>query len=126
MTRLGLGFKKALNILNTKAARPSANLPVKIGAFLVGFFQATALSTVIGQTGDWDVLVSGALVALAELLGALVYSSHNYIVPNIRLNSNGSRSKRTKAMLKGYIQALNCLKMGLVYGLFVDAFKLGS
>ncbi|CAI5533316.1 unnamed protein product, partial [Closterium sp. Naga37s-1] len=46
---------------------------VKVLVLLAGFFSANALSTIVGQTGDWDVLVAGSLVASLELLGACLY-----------------------------------------------------
>nr|YP_010933534.1 hypothetical chloroplast RF20 [Streptosarcina costaricana]YP_010933551.1 hypothetical chloroplast RF20 [Streptosarcina costaricana]WKT08974.1 hypothetical chloroplast RF20 [Streptosarcina costaricana]WKT08975.1 hypothetical chloroplast RF20 [Streptosarcina costaricana] len=95
-----------------RACRSSLKLPVRIGAFLTGFFQATALSTVVGQIGDWDVLISGALVAFPELLGALVYLSHKGTEVKTSFKPHDSPSNRT--IVAPYTQALNSFKVGLV------------
>ena len=40
------------------------------------------------------------------------------------INRNVYKSKRTDSII--IIQLLNNIKIGIIYGLFVDAFKLGS
>jgi ABC-type nitrate/sulfonate/bicarbonate transport system permease component len=42
-------------------------------SILLGFFFATTLSTILGQTGDWGILSSGFLVASLEILSKFVY-----------------------------------------------------
>lgn len=79
------------------------NLPVKLFSFLAGFYCATAFATVIGQTGDWDVLSAALAVALVEAIGALMY--------------------RASLPLKNLIVILNYWKAGLSLGLFLDSFK---
>lgn len=102
---------------------------------LAGFFQATTLSTVLGQTGDWDVLASAGLVALTELTGVCLYKSSFYPFsknpkkPKILLVF-GRRIKLALSIESPVpswaTKAANMWKIGLVYGLFVDGFKLGS
>ncbi|KAL7080800.1 hypothetical protein ACP275_14G000900 [Erythranthe tilingii] len=83
------------------------NLPVKLFSFLVGFYCATAFATVIGQTGDWDVLSAGLTVAVVEGIGALMYKASLPLVDNIRY----------------FIIIFNYWKAGLSLGLFLDSFK---
>ncbi|KZV33653.1 hypothetical protein F511_12352 [Dorcoceras hygrometricum] len=83
------------------------NLPVKLFSFLVGFYSATAFATVIGQTGDWDVLSAAFAVALVEGIGALMYKYSLNFVDNI----------------KSLIIIFNYWKAGLSLGLFLDSFK---
>ncbi|KAL0367848.1 UNVERIFIED_CONTAM: Ycf20-like protein [Sesamum radiatum] len=83
------------------------NLPVKLFAFLVGFYCATAFATVIGQTGDWDVLSAAVTVAVVEGIGALMYKASLPLVDNIR----------------NLIIISNYWKAGLSLGLFLDSFK---
>ncbi|KAL7123713.1 hypothetical protein ABFS83_14G000900 [Erythranthe nasuta] len=83
------------------------NLPVKLFSFLVGFYCATAFATVIGQTGDWDVLSAGLTVAVVEGIGALMYKASLPLVDNIR----------------DFIIIFNYWKTGLSLGLFLDSFK---
>ncbi|KAL5989531.1 hypothetical protein ACLOJK_010423 [Asimina triloba] len=72
-TRLGrivrAGGMQLLEKLN--AAR--RNFPMKIFLLLLGFYTANALATILGQTGDWDVLVAGVVVAAIEGIGMLMY-----------------------------------------------------
>ena len=44
-------------------------------SILIGFFFATTLSTILGQTGDWGILSSGLLVAFLEILSKFIYDS---------------------------------------------------
>lgn len=83
------------------------NLPVKLFFFLVGFYCATAFATVIGQTGDWDVLSAALAVALVEGIGALMYKYSLNFVDNI----------------KNLVIIFNYWKAGLSLGLFLDSFK---
>ncbi|XP_068645888.1 ycf20-like protein isoform X3 [Aristolochia californica] len=66
-----------------------------------------------GQTGDWDVLVAGVVVAAIEGIGMLVYKKPKSVV------SNSGR-------LQSLVVMINFWKAGVCLGLFVDAFKLGS
>ncbi|KAK4850167.1 hypothetical protein QYF36_004360 [Acer negundo] len=45
---------------------------MKVFFFLVGFYCATAFATVIGQTGDWDILSAALAVVVVEGVGALI------------------------------------------------------
>ncbi|KAK2968566.1 hypothetical protein RJ640_006757 [Escallonia rubra] len=51
------------------------DFPVKLLFFLVGFYCATVFVTVIGQTGDWDILSAALSVTVVEAIGALMYGA---------------------------------------------------
>nr|XP_048322247.1 ycf20-like protein isoform X2 [Ziziphus jujuba var. spinosa]XP_048322388.1 ycf20-like protein isoform X2 [Ziziphus jujuba var. spinosa] len=108
-TRLGrivsAGGRQLLEKLNS--ARK--NFPMKVFLLLLGFYTANALATILGQTGDWDVLVAGVVVAAIEGIGMLMYRKPPY-VPSERLQS--------------FVVMMNYWKAGVCLGLFVDAFKL--
>ncbi|XVF07011.1 hypothetical protein REPUB_Repub06bG0100800 [Reevesia pubescens] len=110
-TRLGrivsAGGRQLLEKLNS--ARK--NFPMKIFLLLLGFYTANALATILGQTGDWDVLVAGVVVAAIEGIGMLVYRKP----PSLRTGR-----------LQSFVVMINYWKAGVCLGLFVDAFKLGS
>ena len=113
----------------------------------MGFFTSNALSTIVGQTGDWDVLVAGLLVAAIELLGAAA-STVGTDVPApedaapaapaapasggaVRAGAvTGSASPQPALSLndrlRSAMQLLNLWKAGIIFGLFTDAFKVGS
>ncbi|XP_019420578.1 PREDICTED: ycf20-like protein [Lupinus angustifolius] len=110
-TRLGrivaAGGRQLLEKLNS--ARK--NFPMKIFLLLLGFYTANALATILGQTGDWDVLVAGVVVAAIEGIGMLMYKKP----PTVRTRR-----------LQSFLMMMNYWKAGICLGLFVDAFKLGS
>ncbi|NJO79794.1 MAG: DUF565 domain-containing protein [Cyanobacteria bacterium RM1_2_2] len=91
---------------------PWRRLSLMIISLLGGNFLATILSTVAGQNADLDVLVSLLLVAFAEVVSWLVYG--------------GDRRRMAANQRVLLIEILNGTKLGLTYGLFVEAFKLGS
>lgn len=73
----------------------------------MGFYCATAFATVIGQTGDWDILSAAVAVAVVEGIGALMYKVS---VPLLDRSRN-------------LIAIFNYWKAGLTMGLFLDSFK---
>lgn len=83
------------------------NLPMKILFFLIGFYCATAFATVIGQTGDWDILSAALAAIVVEVIGALMYRASIPLVSNV----------------KSLITMFNYWKAGLCLGLFLDSFK---
>ncbi|GLT95570.1 hypothetical protein SLE2022_132460 [Rubroshorea leprosula] len=109
-TRLGrivsAGGRQLLEKLNS--ARK--NFPMKIFLLLLGFYTANALATILGQTGDWDVLVAGVVVAAIEGIGMLMYR----------------KPPALSTRMQSFITMMNYWKAGVCLGLFVDAFKLGS
>ncbi|PWA72683.1 hypothetical protein CTI12_AA267050 [Artemisia annua] len=115
-TRLGrivtAGGRQLLEKLNS--ARK--DFPMKVFLLLLGFYTANALATILGQTGDWDVLVAGIVVAAIEAIGRLMYKKSSSV------STTSTRSKRFESL----IVMVNYWKAGVCLGLFVDAFKLGS
>jgi len=93
--------------LGSKIQEVKKNLPMKLFFFLVGFYCATAFATVIGQTGDWDILSAALAVAIVEVIGALMYRAS---LPLVSKN-------------RGLISLFNYWKAGLTLGLFLDSFK---
>ncbi|XP_068645887.1 ycf20-like protein isoform X2 [Aristolochia californica] len=112
-TRLGRIVRAAGRQLLQKLNAARKNFPMKIFLLLLGFYTANALATILGQTGDWDVLVAGVVVAAIEGIGMLVYKKPKSVV------SNSGR-------LQSLVVMINFWKAGVCLGLFVDAFKLGS
>ncbi|XP_052184402.1 uncharacterized protein LOC127796351 [Diospyros lotus] len=75
--------------------------------FLIGFYCATAFSTVIGQTGEWDIFSAALAAIVVEGIGALMYKASSSLLNRIR----------------SLITMFNYWKAGLSLGLFLDAFK---
>nr|YP_009395347.1 hypothetical protein [Polysiphonia infestans]ARW64327.1 hypothetical protein [Polysiphonia infestans] len=82
-------------------------LNISVLSFMLGFFFANILSTIPAQTGEWNVISGSIIVTLNEITNKKIYGN-----------------KTMKKYL--LIQLSNNIKIGIIYGLFVDAFKLGS
>ncbi|XP_047968952.1 ycf20-like protein [Salvia hispanica] len=108
-TRLGRIVSAGGRELLSKLNSARKNFPMKVFLLLLGFYTANALATILGQTGDWDVLVAGVVVAAIEGIGMLMYK----------------KPMRT-GRLQSLVVMINYWKAGICLGLFVDAFKLGS
>ncbi|KAI8021643.1 Ycf20-like protein [Camellia lanceoleosa] len=93
--------------LSSRIKEIRKNLPMKFFFFLVGFYCATALVTVIGQTGDWDILGAALSVAVVEGIGSLMYRASLPLFTKVQ----------------SLITMFNYWKAGLSLGLFLDAFK---
>nr|YP_009398867.1 hypothetical protein [Cliftonaea pectinata]ARW68147.1 hypothetical protein [Cliftonaea pectinata] len=74
---------------------------------MLGFFFANILSTIPAQTGDWNITSASVIVSVNEIISKAIYKKNN----------------TNKHQL---IYIINNIKIGIIYGLFVDAFKLGS
>lgn len=85
-------------------------------SILLGFFIANTLATMLSQTGDWGILSSGVMVGLTESINRIVYNNKK----NLK-----SDSFFHEGVLR-LVSLINNVKIGIVYGLFVEAFKLGS
>lgn len=84
-------------------------------SLLFGFFLASVISTVSGAKSDQDIVVAAIMLFIVELTSRYVYSAK-------RVNlADGSLAPRLLTT-----EILNSIKLGLVYGLFLEAFKLGS
>lgn len=88
---------------------PWRRLSLLVISVLGGNFLATAVSTISGQKADLDIVVAALLVMFTELVSWLIY-----------------RGRPTGEGRSLGLETLNGLKLGLTYGLFVEAFKLGS
>ncbi|KAL6977628.1 hypothetical protein U1Q18_026419 [Sarracenia purpurea var. burkii] len=106
-TRLSRAIRTLQISLSTRIRKLRRGFFMKLLFFLVGFYCATAFATVIGQTGDWDILSAGLAVFVVEGIGALMYKASFPLLNNIR----------------SLITMFNYWKAGLSLGLFLDAFK---
>lgn len=85
--------------------RPSRLLSAAALAILFGFFSATSASTIIGSVADWDPLAAAVLLVWTEGFTKVYYG----------------REKKSRLL-----QLINGFKIGLIYGMTVDAFKLST
>ncbi|KAH0457149.1 hypothetical protein IEQ34_015056 [Dendrobium chrysotoxum] len=106
-TRLIRNIQTLLRKFSSRINELRRGILVKVLFFLLGFYCATAFATVIGQTGDWDILSAGLAVVVVEAIGAIMYSASSRFFDKIR----------------DLITMFNYWKAGLTLGLFLDSFK---
>ncbi|EKE98558.1 MULTISPECIES: DUF565 domain-containing protein [unclassified Tolypothrix] len=87
---------------------PWRRLSLLIICFLFGFFLGSAISTSAGQKAELDIWVAAVLVVLTEVSSRIFYSGNFFLRRSL------------------WVEALNFLKVGFTYSLFLEAFKLGS
>lgn len=102
----------------TSAERIAIWVSLNFISILLGFFLSINISTVLGQTGDWGVLSSGLLTASVEMSSRILYQARKkmYLTPQTIWSNR-------VALI---IRFVNNVKIGVLYGFFVEAFKLGS
>ena len=113
-TRLNRLLGTTTDRLTSWVSNPWRRTSVLVISVLLGNFLASAVSTIAGQAANLDVYVAAVLVAICELINRLVYRS----------STLGEQSLKARGSLP--LQAVNALKIGLIYGMFVEALKLGS
>lgn len=79
---------------------------LRIISLMLGFFISSILSTIPSQTGDWGIVSAAIIITINEILSKIIYLCN-----------------KKKYLL---IYLINDIKIGIIYGLYVDAFKLGS
>jgi membrane protease YdiL (CAAX protease family) len=110
-TRLNTLIDRLVKQFTNWAQNPWRRISLIIICLLLGNFLASAIVTTTGQLAELDITVSLVMVAIVELISWLRYSK-------IGRSESGQRSL--------WIVMLDSLKLGVVYGLFLEAFKLGS
>ena len=90
---------------------PWRRLSLVVIGLLFGNFFAITISSVAGQAAELDVVISAILLIAVEFISWLVYRRP---------------PKKTDQQNSLFLEIMNALKIGLIYGLFVEAFKLGS
>ena len=107
-TRLSTLFDRILDAGSRWLNNPWRRISVLIIGVLLGNFLATIISTVAGQTAELDILVAAFLTVATEGFSRIAYGGS----PQVRRSLP--------------VQIINMVKLGVIYGLFVEAFKLGS
>lgn len=84
-------------------------------SLLLGFFLASVISTSTGAKSELDIVAAAVTVIVVEIINRFVYSTKRSTL------ADGSLAPRLLTT-----DMLNSLKLGVTYGLFLEAFKLGS
>lgn len=107
-TRLNTFVNRLGEQLQQQLQNPWRRLGLIVIALLFGIFLGTALASTAGQVGYIDIAASAIVAIASEIISAIFYSD---------------RWKLRKTLLG---ELLNALKFGVLYGLFLIAFLLGS
>ena len=106
-TRLSTLVDTVGSQLRRELRNPWRRLSLIVMSLLFGVYLGAALASTAGQVGHIDIIASALVALAAEVMSWLFYSRRN-----IRVTLWG--------------EALNAVKFGLLYGLFLIAFLLGS
>ena len=110
-TRLNTAIDRLTQQVTQWLQNPWRRTSLIIISLLFGNFLASAIATTTGQWAELDITISLIMVAIVELISWLRYSSIT----------------QTRSTTRPFwIFILDSLKLGLIYGLFLEAFKLGS
>ncbi len=118
-TRLNTLIDRIFRQFTQWAENPWRRLSLIIISLLFGNFLASAIATSTGQRTDLDIFISLIMVIVVELVSWLTYGT----IAGQRKPGKYNPILGQRPIL---IAILNNLKIGLIYGLFVEAFKLGS
>ena len=89
---------------------------IKLIIFFTGFLLSNIFDTTVAEFKEWVILSSAFIIASLEII------SRNFYPLSVRV-LNLSKKKNSFLNL---LRLFNYLKIGIIYGLIVDAFKLGS
>ncbi len=89
---------------------------INLISFFGGFLISSIIDTSLGEFSEWAVVGSALVVTSIELFNSFYYYSLN------KANNTLTQSQYLISLLN----CLNYIKVGIIYGLIVDAFKLGS
>jgi len=85
-------------------------------SFFGGFLVSSIIDTSLGEFSEWAIVGAALVVANIESFNNFYYS----------LIAKNRTILFRKTSLTNLLDFLNFFKIGIVYGLIVDAFKLGS
>ncbi len=111
-TRLNSLISTAATQLELLFSNPWRRISLSIISVLMGFFMASAIVSSAGQDSVWDTTGAGVVIVFVELLSKWIYG-HN---------------KRPSVTIRSpiFMDVANKFKIGLTYGLFLEAFKMNS
>jgi hypothetical protein len=107
-TRLTIITNTSLSRLERWFSNPWRRASLYIISPLLGFFLASIITSVSGANSTWDPYTALIMLLLAEVVSLTFYNT---------------KIDRKRSL---FLECLNLLKIGLIYGMFLEAFKLGS
>jgi hypothetical protein len=107
-TRLNTLVERTSGQISQLFQNPWRRVSLLMICLLFGFFAGSVISTSAGQRAELDVVVAFFLLVITEVISRFVYG-----VDRVRRRSLPA-------------EVANALKLGVIYSLFLEAFKLGS
>ncbi len=107
-TRLNTIVDTLLNLLQQWLRNPWRRTSLLVISVLLGFFSGEFIASVAGQKANLDVTMAATFLAITESYTWFLYRSN----------------RQLGQMLLP--QLLNCLKLGFMYSMYLEAFKLAS
>ncbi|MGB2925219.1 MAG: DUF565 domain-containing protein [Limnothrix sp.] len=117
-TRLNTLFDESAIRFSQFFRNPWRKFALYIIALLFGNFIGTVVPTTAGQRAAWDPIVGAAMLMFTELVSRIYYKRPQFLRSTTTADPN----------LNGQFafELLNTFKIGLIYGLIVEALELGS
>jgi hypothetical protein len=94
-------------------SNPWRRIALNLIALLLGFFLGSVTITTAGQRAIWDVSSAALLFLATELIALFAYR-------------RGGSSLTNSPARSLWLGTLNLIRIGIIYSLFLEAFKLGS
>jgi hypothetical protein len=88
----------------------------KLIIFFTGFLLSNILDTTIAEFKEWVIIGAALIIASLEIISKNFYA----------LSTQTLKSRQKNYSILELLRLFNYLKIGIIYGLIVDAFKLGS
>lgn len=86
-------------------------------SFLSGFLFSSVLDTTLGEFSEWAIVGAALIVSSLEIVTKIFYYTNSKIQ---------KKKFNKKYSIIVVLNVLQFFKVGIIYGLIVDAFKLGS
>ena len=131
-TRLTILLDVVSQQLSQSLRNPWRRISLILVSLLFGNFAASVVATITGQAASWDVLVAIVLICSCELVSWVVYRQRPGVSSNLNWTRRLSEKTSPPALSEpastrsSFLDVVNAVKIGLIYGLFVEALKLGS
>lgn len=107
-TRLDRILTESGSRIETWFQNPWRRLVAIVIMLLGGFFLGNIVTTTAGQSTQYDGVITLVFVAMVEAVSWIAYRGKAFVARSL------------------WLESVNMLKIGFIYALFLEAFKLGS
>ena len=107
-TRLNNLFDAIARNLGQWFTNPWRRISLLLMSFLIGSFMGTVIATTAGQQARIDIIIAAFITIITEVGSKIFYTL---------------KSQQQRIL---WIESLNYFKVGFIYSMYVEAFKLGS